>query len=188
MAKRRLPAVGVPEPVDQLVGAAAEQVVELHDAVGQLVHGDAEQGPRLQRSEVHLDALLPALVLDQRVRVVQRRHEGGVAALGQAQPRFGAEDQRHVATRNLAPAQGLGAALDVARVVAHQPAQRASRGRGDHLPRELGRLVTGHLAHQRGKGKKACSARLSRLLASSPSWDRVNRRPPTTNDRSTGQG
>ena len=57
-AEATLPAVRVPDPLDQ--PAAHAQLVQLDHAVGQLVHRHPEQGVRAQRREAHLDAALLA--------------------------------------------------------------------------------------------------------------------------------
>ena len=80
-----LPAGLVPDAPDQLAGIAADQVLELDHAIGQLVHREPEQRVRPERREPHLDALLEAVVLDHGVRVVKGGDERRVPAVGKRQ-------------------------------------------------------------------------------------------------------
>ena len=183
-----VPALGLEEPLDELMRLRSEQVVELDHAVAQLVHREAEQRVRAKRGQPHLDAVLAPAVLDERVALVQRRHERRVAAYGarlaHGQLALGAEDQVDVARGHLAPPKRLAAVLVVADVVAHEPAQPRVGPAREHLEGQLGGLVARDLeAH--GNARWACSASPGIELASIPASEIVNSCPSSTSERRT---
>jgi hypothetical protein len=144
-----LPRIGVPQARDQLVAATAEHVVELDDPVRQLVHR-AEQGSRPKRSQPNLDPLLKAVVPNERVRVVQSRHEGA-GPIRQIQLRCGLRMSVTSPVGTSRRQSDSALPLQIARIVAHEPAEERAGVAADHLPGQLGRLMPGDRQRHPGR-------------------------------------
>jgi hypothetical protein len=101
-AEPRLPALRGVEPVGPLGGGRAEQVVERYRGAGQLARRHAEQHAGGERREVDLDAVLIAVMLDERRRRVEaggegdphRRRTGECGRVEHAHGRAEAHDER----------------------------------------------------------------------------------------------
>jgi hypothetical protein len=144
--ERGFPRRRVLKTPDEVVGIVTQQVSQLHHAVSDRVHADAEEPPRAERGEVDLN---PACLTERRGhhrRVVQPRSEdlagpadgGGVALIHDVNRRPEADDHDDVGVRQLA-LRRRDSELGVAAISSNQRPQARVRLAPRHPP------LAGHL-------------------------------------------